>query len=121
MSALTVHKLTTTTANTTRGDALAGTDTLIKHILRRERIRIPSWLVGFVLLLLVSLGGVSQMTDTEETRQDLFRFMDGAAGAIFGPGYGRYDITAERYVVGVYGMFFFILVALMSMKLVARN
>src|SRR5690606_7935626 len=64
---------------------------------------------------------LTELTSTEEQRQDLLRVMEGGVGAIFGPGYGRYDITAERYVVGVYGLFFFILAALMSMQLVSRH
>jgi ABC-2 type transport system permease protein len=67
------------------------------------------------------VSGVAEITKTEEQRQDLKRFMGGTAGAIMGPGYGRDDITAERYVVGVYGLFFFVLVALMSMLLVTRQ
>ena len=47
--------------------------------------------------------------------------MEGATGAIMGPGYGRDDVTAERYIAGVYALFFFVLTALMSMQLVSRN
>src|SRR5690606_28098625 len=53
--------------------------------------------------------------------RDLERFMQGSVGAIFGPGYGRDAITIERYVTGVYGIFFFIGAALMSILLVARH
>ncbi|PZF84879.1 ABC transporter permease [Jiangella anatolica] len=109
-------------ASATRpGDALAGTGALVRFILRRDRIKLPAWLLGMALLLSMFLNGVAELTKTEEQRQDLLRIMEGATGAIFGPGYGRDDITTERYVVGVYGLFFFVLAALMSLLLVARH
>ena len=102
------------------GDALAGTGTLIRFILRRDRIRLAAWLLGTTVLLLyfakVVLPGVA---GTAEQLRDLRRLMEGAVGAVFGPGYGRDDITWERYIAGVYGLFFFVLAALMSMLLVA--
>jgi ABC-2 type transport system permease protein len=103
------------------GDALAGTGTLIRFILRRERLKLTVWLLGPTLLLANFLQMVSGMTETEEQRQDIARFMEGAVGAVFGPGYGRDDITTERYVTGVYALFFFVIAALMSMLLVARH
>ena len=33
------------------GDVLAGTGTLIRFILRRERIKLPVWLLGISVLL----------------------------------------------------------------------
>lgn len=104
-----------------RGAALDGTGTLIRFILRRERVGLPAWLLGLTALLALFLRALSELTATEEQRQDLYRIMSGSVGAIFGPSYGRDDITAERYVVGVYGLFFFVLAALMSMLLVARH
>lgn len=104
-----------------RGAALDGTGTLIRFILRRERVGLPAWLLGLTALLALFLRALSELTATEEQRQDLYRIMSGFVGAIFGPGYGRDDITAERYVVGVYGLFFFVLAALMSMLLVTRH
>lgn len=104
-----------------RGAALDGTGTLIRFILRRERVGLPAWLLGLTALLALFLRALSELTATEEQRQDLYRIMSGSVGAIFGPGYGRDDITAERYVVGVYGLFFFVLAALMSMLLVTRH
>jgi ABC-2 type transport system permease protein len=100
---------------------LTGTAMLIRFVLRRERIKLSGWLLGVSALLTLAVGAVSSITETEEQRRDLGRFMSGSVGAVFGPGHGRDDITAERYVVGVYGLFFFVLAALMSMLLVARN
>jgi len=121
MTATAVRASTRAPADRSPGDVLTGTGTLIRFILRRERVRLPAWLLGLTALLSFFLRALSEITGTEEQRQDLRRIMDGAVGAVFGPGYGRDDITAERYVVGVYGLFFFVLVALMSMLLVSRH
>lgn len=104
------------------GDVLAGAGTLSAFILRRERVRLTVWLAGITALLHYFVGVVlPPMAGTDEQLQDLRRFMEESVGAVFGPGYGRDELTIERYVVGVYGLFFFVLVALMTMLLVARH
>lgn len=121
MTATTVRESTRAPANYAPGNVLAGTGTLIRFILRRDRIKLPAWLLGITVLLSYLATVVSELAETDEGRQDLGRFMEGAVGAIFGPGYGRDDITPERYITGVYGLFFFVLAALMSMLLVSRH
>ena len=121
MTATAVRESTRAPADHAPGNVLAGTGTLIRFILRRDRIKLPAWLLGMTVLLSFFVPAVSELTETEEQRQDLRRIMEGAVGAIFGPGYGRDDITPERYIAGVYGLLFFVLAALMSMLLVARH
>jgi ABC-2 type transport system permease protein len=122
MTATVVRASTRAPADRTSGDVLAGTGTLIQFILRRDRIKLPVWLLGITLLLLffamVLLPGIAE---TDPQLKDLRRIMDGSVGALFGPGYGRTAITEERYIAGVYGLFFYILTALMSLQLVARH
>jgi ABC-2 type transport system permease protein len=99
-----------------------GTGTLVGAILRRDRVRLLAWLLGTTLLLAyfatVLLPGIA---GTDDELADLRRIMDGSVGALFGPGYGRDAISQELYIAGVYGLFFFILAALMTILLVARN
>ncbi|NEE00112.1 ABC transporter permease [Phytoactinopolyspora halotolerans] len=121
MTVTAVRQQAPAAAGHVHGSTLAGTGTLIRFGLRRDRFKLPAWLLGITVLLSLFLSAVSENTKTEEQRQDLSRFMEGALGALFGPGYGRDDVTAERYVVGVYGLFFFVLAALMSLQLVARH
>src|SRR3990170_3058129 len=111
----------TAEARPTSTRPLAGTSTLIRFILRRDRVRLPAWLVGSTVLLVYLTTVVSSVLKNDEQREDVRRFMEGAVGAVFGPGYGRDSITAERYVAGVYGLIFFVLAALMSMQLVSRH
>ncbi|WP_207781951.1 ABC transporter permease [Phytoactinopolyspora limicola] len=121
MTATAVRESTRAPANTSPGDVLAGTGTLIRFILRRDRIKLPAWLLGICVLLLQLTTAASNLTETEEQQADVRRFMEGAVGAIFGPGYGRDDISADLYVAGVYGLVFFVLAALMSIQLVSRH
>lgn len=121
MIATSVRETTRVPAAHSRGNALAGTYTLVRFILRRDRIKLATWLLGMTALLTLFVPMVSGLTETEVQRQDLQRFMEGPTGAILGPGYGRDDVTAERYIAGVYALFFFVLTALMSMQLVSRN
>jgi ABC-2 type transport system permease protein len=104
------------------GRALAGTATLIRFVLRRERVKLTAWLLGITALLLYFAKALLPgLTETAEGRDDLRRFMEGPTGAVFGPGYGRDAISSERYIVGTYGLFFFVLAALMSILLVSRH
>jgi ABC-2 type transport system permease protein len=121
MTATAVREPTGALAGRSHGHALAGTGTLIRFILRRDRIKLPAWLLGTTALLSYLETLVSELAGTEQQRRDLRRIMDGSMGAVFGPGYGRDDITVERYVVGVYGLIFFVLAALMSLQLVTRH
>jgi ABC-2 type transport system permease protein len=121
MIATSIRETTRVPADRARGNVLAGTGTLVRLILRRDRIKLAAWLLGMIALLSFFVSVVSGLAETEAQRQDLRRFMDGATGAIMGPGYGRDDISVERYIAGVYALFFFVLAALMSMQLVART
>ncbi|MFF5263760.1 hypothetical protein ACFY4C_32935 [Actinomadura viridis] len=121
MTATAVREPSRTPAGRSPGRVLAGTGILTRLILRRERIKLPAWSLGITLLLLYFATVVSEATKTEEQLQDVRRFTEGTIGALFGPGYGRDDITAERYLAGVYGVFFFVLAALMSLLLVSRH
>lgn len=118
----TIRQSTPAQAVEQTGGAMTGTGTLVRFILRRDRISLPAWLLGmtalFYYFVAIILPGIAS---SDEQLEDLERFMSGATGAIMGPGYGRDAITIERYVTGVYGIFFFVGAALMSMLLVTRH
>lgn len=104
------------------GGTLAGTGTLIRFILRRDRIRLPAWLLGITALLGYVSAVLSEVYQTRAQLQDAGRFIGGSFGAVFsGPGYGLDDLTLERAIVGAYSLWFFVLTALMNMLLVSRH
>jgi ABC-2 type transport system permease protein len=122
MTTTAVRESTPESTGRSPGTVFTGTGTLLRFILRRERIKLTAWLLGITMLLFYFVAVVvPTVADRAEGLEDLRRFMDGAVGAVFGPGYGRDAITVEVYVTGVYGVFFFVLAALMSLLLVSRN
>lgn len=105
-----------------RGSSLVGTATLVRFILRRDRIKLPAWLLGITLMLFYYAAALPSVYTSDEQLQSLGAFMEGPVAALLsGPGYGRGALTIENVIVGVYGLYFFILAALMSILLVSRH
>lgn len=121
MMATAVREPTRASVGRPLGHAFAGTGVLVWFILRRDRVKLPVWLLGITLVLSFFETVASEVAGTAERAQDVRRLMEGAMGALFGPGYGRDDISPDLYIAGVYGTFFFVLAALMSMLLVSRH
>ena len=121
MTATAVRESTRVPAGRSPGTVLAGTWTLVRLILRRDRIKLPAWLLGITVLLFYFATVLQEVARSDQQREDMKRFMEGAVGGLFGPGYGRDAITPELYTVGVYGQWFFVLAALMSLLLVWRH
>jgi ABC-2 type transport system permease protein len=105
----------------TAAQPLAGFRTLVRFILRRDRIKLPAWVAGISLLAVYLVTVVESVLADPRQQDDVRRFMEGGIGAVFGPGYGRDDVTPDVYVAGVYGMIFFILTAIMTFQLVVRH
>lgn len=104
-----------------RGDTLKGTGTLVRFILRRDRVRLPVWIVAITLLVLVTAASV---TDLYPTQADLDTAAATAADnaaliALQGPDYGL-DTLGGQVVFNI-GAFGYVLVALMAMFLVGRH
>ncbi|NDL60035.1 ABC transporter permease [Phytoactinopolyspora mesophila] len=122
--------MSTTTMMTSRpergsscgAEAFAGTGTLVRFILRRDRVRIPVWIAAIV----GSLAGVAQSySDTYPTQADLDSRSELADNPIFiafnGPGYGLDNYTFGAMVANESLYIAVILVALMSTFLVIRH
>ncbi|HEX6423504.1 MAG TPA: hypothetical protein VFZ79_08495 [Acidimicrobiales bacterium] len=103
------------------GSTLTGTGTLVRFILRRDRVRLPLWLAGLTLLVLVTASSVKGLYPTQA---DL---VEGAA-----PMYGNAAVVAlngPTYAIDTYGgqmvfqigSFGYVVVALMGMFLVGRH
>lgn len=104
------------------GGALAGTGALIRFILRRDRIKLPAWLLGITVFVLYYGAALPELYQTETDLQAAAQFGDGPVGALLGgPGYGFDDLTVERLIVGIYGLYFLIVAALMNILLVSRH
>ncbi len=102
--------------------ALAGTGTLVRLVLRRDRVRLPLWLVGVVGFLTVSAVSVPEVYPTAAERQARGEFARSPVLTIFtGPGYGTDDYTVGAMVANEYLIYGVVALALMSIFLVVRH
>lgn len=105
----------------TAGGALTGTWRLLRFMLRRDRIRLPAWVLGMTAMLAYFGAALGFVLDEEA----LAAFAAFAATPIMaligGPGYGFDEITTGRFLVGLYGGYLMIGAALMSVMTVSRH
>jgi ABC-2 type transport system permease protein len=103
--------------------ALAGTGTLIRFALRRDRVRMPVWIASIVLLNQAALTKLDDLYSGAAARASLAETMSSpAALAMTGPrhyldgGYGTGAMLSHQ-VLGFYG----VLAALMTVLTVVRH
>lgn len=102
--------------------ALAGTGALIRFTLRRDRVRLPVWVLGIALTVLGSVASFSDTYPTAKDRQARADAIDSAMGKLFtGPGYGLDDYTYGAMTANEMLPFTAVVVALMSIFLVVRH
>ncbi|HLV58946.1 MAG TPA: ABC transporter permease [Natronosporangium sp.] len=102
------------------GGTLTGTGTLVRFALRRDRVKLPAWLLVLTVLVFYYAAALPEVLG--DNVQAFGRFMVGPVGALLGgPGYGSDAVTVEIAIVGVYGLYFLIAAALMNILLVARH
>ncbi|BCK56328.1 ABC transporter permease [Nocardia wallacei] len=99
-----------------------GTGTLIRFMLRRDRVKLPAWILGITIMGLYYASVLPQTYQTEEDLKAISSFAEGTMGALIsGPGYGLDHPTVESVIVAVYGLYFLLLAALMNILLVSRH
>ncbi|MGI5219192.1 ABC transporter permease [Nocardia sp. CA-290969] len=107
---------------TTWRDTLAGTGALVRLDLRRDRIKLPAWVLGITLMSVYYASALQQVYTTPEDLRAVSQFSEGVVGALIsGPGYGLTDPTIESVIVAVYGLYYLLLAALMNILLVSRH
>ena len=105
------------------GNGLTGTGTLLRFNLRRDRIRLPAWVLGITL---VQVGGAASYPDlypTAADRQNQATIVGDlpAMKAMTGPGHGLDDYTYGAMMTNEYLGFMVIFVALMAVFTVVRH
>src|SRR5690606_7831188 len=104
------------------GDGLAGTGTLLRFMLRRDRVRFPAWTLGLALLMGYFTTVLGSVYTTTEELEAVTAFSASPAGALFGgPGHGYDAITLERFLAGQYGLYIMLGAALMALLTVTRH
>ncbi|MFD4988105.1 ABC transporter permease [Streptomyces sp. NPDC058374] len=98
----------------------AGTGTLFRLALRRDRLLIPLWLLGIGGLLAAGPPGLAALYSTAAERAQAAASMSGNSSlrALYGPVFGD---SLGALVVWRYGVVAAVLVAVMSLLLVVRH
>jgi ABC-2 type transport system permease protein len=104
-----------------QGGALTGTWTMVRFILRRDRVRLTVWIVGIVLLVLSTAASIKDIYPTQADLDTAARTASDNAAliALQGPDYALDTLGGQ--VVFNMGAFGYVVVALMGMFLVGRH
>ncbi|MEZ5215341.1 MAG: hypothetical protein R2715_01815 [Ilumatobacteraceae bacterium] len=102
---------------------LTGTRLLIRHILRRDRVRLPVWIVALVSLMTASAAQIASLYDTPESILGYVSSVgDNPALVMFaGPGYGFDHPNVGTILVNETSLWMAIACSLMSVFLVTRH
>ncbi|MEH6820079.1 MAG: ABC transporter permease [Dietzia psychralcaliphila] len=102
--------------------ALAGTGTLVRFSLRRDRIKLPAWVGGLGLFVVYIGAALPQLAPTEEDLAAVVPLFTQPVGRMFtGPAFGMDAPTFERFFAAGYAPYLFLLAALMNIMLVTRH
>ncbi|MFD0557059.1 ABC-2 type transport system permease protein [Stackebrandtia endophytica] len=100
----------------------AGIGGLIRLILRRDRVRIPIWILALVGFTTSFLPSLPDLYPDAASRQARAAIMEGPAGlAMTGPGYGLDDYTLGAMVGQEFFGYSAIIIAIMSILLTIRH
>src|SRR5699024_6041661 len=90
-------------------------------MLRRDRWRLPGWVLGLTLLMLYFSIALGTVLD-EESLAGMAQLASSPVTALVGgPGYGFDAITVPRFLAGLYGTYLMLGTALMSMLTISRH
>lgn len=102
--------------------AFSNTGTILRLILRRDRIRLPVWIVVITVFVAGSAAALPSTYPTATDRQDRAELMSNPAmSVVAGPGFGLDDYTFGAMLSNEMIGFTLIAVALMSIFLVVRH
>ena len=107
---------------TTGASMVTGTGTLLRFMLRRDRIRLPAWTFGLAILVAYFAAALDTIAETQADLEGLTAFSSSPAGALFGgPGLGFDNLTIERFLVGQYGLYVAIGAGMMGLLTIVRH
>ncbi len=95
---------------------------LVRFILRRDRVRIPIWILAISLITIVVAPAFNEMFPTQQERLLMAQTMNNPAMiAMVGPGYGLDNYTVGAMMAHEMLLFTALAVAIMSIFLVVRH
>ncbi|MDO8879606.1 MAG: ABC transporter permease [Coriobacteriia bacterium] len=105
-----------------RGGTLAGTGSLVRFMLRRDRVKLPSWILGISAFWLYYTRLVPQAYPTQSDLDAIVSMMGGPAGRMWtGPTYFLDNMTYETFIPAAYGGYLILVIVLMSILVMVRH
>ena len=102
--------------------SLAGTGTLVRFLLRRDRIKLPAWVGGLGLFVVYIGAALPQLAPTEDDLASVVPLFTQPVGRMFtGPAFGMDAPTYERFFGAGYAPYLFLLAAVMNILLITRH
>lgn len=102
--------------------SLAGLATLVRFILRRDRLRAPVWIVATSGIAIAQASGLPDLYPTAADRQDRADLVDNPAFALFlGGSHGLDDYTIGAILANEGAPILMLVVAIMSVVMVTRH
>ncbi|MDQ0430707.1 ABC-2 type transport system permease protein [Planomicrobium stackebrandtii] len=99
-----------------------GTGTLMRFVLRRDRLRLPIWLLSFAAIsAIIALAFVGLYQNAEERQAMAETMRNPAMTAMVGPGYGLDNYTVGAMTAHEMLLMTAVVVGLMSILLVTRH
>jgi ABC-2 type transport system permease protein len=122
MTTATATKAPAPAAPVTGGNTLAGTRTLIRFNLRRDRVRLPVWILALFLGTIATANNYKQLYADPEDRANVVNTMDSPAGlAMSGPRHYLTDYNFGSMLGHQMLGFMAVLVGLMSVLIITRH
>jgi polyether ionophore transport system permease protein len=106
-----------------RGRTVVGTGSLVRFVLRRDRVRLVVWFGAIVGMVVLTAASITGLYNTPEQLASYGRTVRGNSPMIFqaGPGYGLDNPTLGAVMMNEVGMWTFIAVGLMSVFMMVRH
>lgn len=100
----------------------AGYRTLLRLAIRRDRIKLPAWVLGMVVMTAYFANAIKVAYPGKSDLEVISGFMGSPAGTVMsGPGYGFDDPTHGIALAGAYAPYLMLGAAFMNILLVARH
>lgn len=105
-----------------REHTLAGTWQLVRLMLRRDRIKLPSWILGGAAFWAYYMQAPQQAYPSAEDLQSIVTMASAPTGRMwFGPTYFLDNVSHATFIPAGYGLYQLLFVALMSILLIIRH
>ncbi|ROR72739.1 ABC transporter permease [Bogoriella caseilytica] len=105
-----------------RPGSLTGTGVLLRFMLRRDRLRLPAWVLGISALMAYFANAIGELMGDEESLASMAALATNPVIALIGgPGYGLDEITVPRFLAAMYGLYLMLAAAFMSITTISRH